>query len=195
MPLECLFIQLEEIDSTHEFVLRHLHYLDKDRLTFVTARTQSKGRGKGDRSWISCPGNIHLSIYYQLKEEHPLLHELSHLLAYSVYEAVSSTEHPLFFKEPNDLFYLGKKCCGVLTSIDLPHLVMSVGCNLASTPSPLFSCLSHISHATFMEQFKQKFLNHFTSFLNKEWSWPLCLSKLEGSGVHDDLNVWKNPLT
>lgn len=165
MPLKQLFVQFEQIDSTHDFAKANLPYFKKETLTTLFALNQTKGHGKELRPWISMKGNIHLTLHYQLSTPHPHLHQLSNLLAYTLYQSIPNHETLLSFKFPNDLYFEEKKCAGVLTDIVDQHLIMSVGCNVEKRPSEAFSNLYFMKRDELLLAFLKNFEKYFELFI------------------------------
>ncbi len=109
----------------------------------VLALRQTQGRGTGDRSWQSPPGNLYLSVLLRPAEPLRTAAEWSLLAAV----ALASTLAPLLpdtralaLKWPNDVLLDGAKLAGILTESTaapagtLDSLVIGFGVNLAVAP-------------------------------------------------------------
>ncbi len=107
--------------------------------TLVAANHQTGGRGRRGRSFASPPGTgLYLSMV--LRRALPMQNAVLVTSAAAVavcraVEAVSGKR--LGIKWVNDLYFYGKKCCGILTeaaadveSGGLEHLVVGIGVNL-----------------------------------------------------------------
>lgn len=85
--------------------------------TVVVAETQTVGRGRFTREWISPPGsNLYLSILFRPKPEQ--LSKLNMAAAVAVTRAISRATGILpAIKWPNDIVMGGKKVAGILIEI------------------------------------------------------------------------------
>jgi BirA family transcriptional regulator, biotin operon repressor / biotin---[acetyl-CoA-carboxylase] ligase len=85
---------------------------------WVTALTQSAGRGRRGRSWVSQPGNLYASLL--LIDPAPAEHaaQLSFVTALAVHDALSACapalRSELALKWPNDVLCGGAKLAGIL---------------------------------------------------------------------------------
>jgi BirA family transcriptional regulator, biotin operon repressor / biotin---[acetyl-CoA-carboxylase] ligase len=116
---------------------------------WVTAVTQTRGRGRHRREWISPPGNLYASL--GILEPAPVdrAPELAFVAALAVRDAVvaeaPSLAFQLKFKWPNDLLLADEKCAGILiegeAQLDYDHkvsrfkVVIGIGVNCVSHPS------------------------------------------------------------
>ncbi|MGH7087376.1 MAG: biotin--[acetyl-CoA-carboxylase] ligase, partial [Stellaceae bacterium] len=115
--------------------------------TLVVADAQEAGRGRHDRSWVSPPGNLYLSLV--LRPESPIreVAQLSFAAALAVAEAAEVVLPPgkpqLSLKWPNDVLLGGRKLAGILLESrarsdgGVAWLVVGIGVNLASAPDVL----------------------------------------------------------
>jgi BirA family transcriptional regulator, biotin operon repressor / biotin---[acetyl-CoA-carboxylase] ligase len=139
-------LALSETTSTNEEALAKAHVRGP---LWVTSLTQTRGRGRHRREWISPPGNLFASL--GIVEPAPIKRapELAFVAALAVRDAVV-TEAPglaaeLTFKWPNDLLLAGQKCAGILIEgeVRLDHsneitgftVVIGIGINCVSHPS------------------------------------------------------------
>ena len=104
----------------------------------LLARTQTGGRGRLGRGWVSPPGNVYLSV---LLRPGPLRWpgHWSLLAAVAVAETLEAVAPgaPIALKWPNDLLLSGGKLAGVLTEAGVgqtPWLVIGIGVNLEVAP-------------------------------------------------------------
>lgn len=110
---------------------------------WITAVSQTAGRGRMDRSWASPAGNLYASLL--LREPSPYEHapELAFVAALALRDAVIA-EAPalapaLAFKWPNDLLLANQKCAGILIEGEAEPgnslcVVIGIGINCASHP-------------------------------------------------------------
>jgi BirA family biotin operon repressor/biotin-[acetyl-CoA-carboxylase] ligase len=106
-----------------------------DEGTLVIAETQSDGRGRFARSWISRAGNLYLSIV--LYPSLAALPFVSSLGAVAVARAVfRTTGAPPRLKWPNDVLVGGRKVAGILveSAVEGPmvkYAVLGIGINVS----------------------------------------------------------------
>jgi len=105
---------------------------------WVTARSQTAGRGRRGRSWTSQAGNLYTSLL--LIDPSPPAHaaELSFVAALAAYDAVSEVvglAGRLAIKWPNDLLCDGSKFAGILIEGQGPSVVIGIGINCAHHPA------------------------------------------------------------
>src|SRR5215470_3244116 len=85
---------------------------------WITAITQTEGRGRHGRSWISPPGNLHASLLLRDPAPFEQAPQLAFVAALALRDAVAleaaSLVPQLAFKWPNDLLLDGRKCAGIL---------------------------------------------------------------------------------
>lgn len=128
-------IQFDRIDSTHGWAKRHLEELPRDKMSCITAKEQSAGFGRRGTPWCAPKGNLYMTlVFHRPMEERPHAGEWTELLALACIETV---DLPLKIKWPNDLFYEGKKCAGILAeTVELDGrlgVILSIGLNV-NTP-------------------------------------------------------------
>lgn len=131
-------IVTQEIESTNT-TARELASKGAVHGTMVIADHQTGGRGRRGRSFASPAGT---GLYLSMIVRSPLPMEqvvlVTSAAAVAVCQAVEQvTGKHLSIKWVNDLFWNGKKCCGILTEAaadmetgGLDHLVVGVGLNL-----------------------------------------------------------------
>jgi len=106
--------------------------------TLVVAESQSCGRGRLDRVWLSPPGQgLYFSIILRPRLEPADLSKITLVAALAVCKAVEEvTRLSPGIKWPNDLLLAGKKFCGILTETGPisggkpPMVVLGIGINV-----------------------------------------------------------------
>ena len=98
----------------------------------VTALTQSAGRGRYRRKWVSHHGNLYASFIFDSPERDPRL-------SYAVAVAIAETLiifgiHPTI-KWPNDILISGKKISGVLIEYAGRFVIVGIGINVHTNPT------------------------------------------------------------
>ena len=112
---------------------------------WIMARRQTAGRGRGDRRWISMPGNLHASLLQQMPNPGGALPQLAMVAGVATFDAIrhatGSEPAGLRLKWPNDVMIGQAKCAGILIqSLSGTHtatVVIGVGIDLAWHPTDL----------------------------------------------------------
>jgi BirA family transcriptional regulator, biotin operon repressor / biotin---[acetyl-CoA-carboxylase] ligase len=110
---------------------------------WITAETQTAGRGRGDRSWFSPPGNLYASLLMREPAPPGRVPELAFVAALAVRDAIGAAAPALApqlaLKWPNDVLLAGGKCAGIL--IEGEHdpsagmsVIIGIGVNCAHYP-------------------------------------------------------------
>ena len=126
-----------EIDSTNDEARRTI-MSGFTGSNLIIANTQSSGRGRRGRKWVSPAGGIYMSLTLPLHESLTQPQALSLVSAISVKQSLESwSQVPIKLKWPNDLLVEGKKLAGILlelqTSEPMDHIVFGVGINYSLT--------------------------------------------------------------
>ena len=110
-------IWLKLTDSTNDEARRRLDVLDN--LSVVAARTQTSGRGQGDHTWTSKPGqNLTFTVVLKFPPCAPLaaseILRITHAVTHALREYLLSKGVVARIKWPNDIYVGDKKICGIL---------------------------------------------------------------------------------
>lgn len=136
----------DDIDSTNEEAKRCAACQGDDYMpgpTWFIARSQSAGRGRRGRQWVSEAGNLYASLLIRpagSAGEAALLSFAAALAVAEAIEDVTGVTHKLKCKWPNDVLYEGKKISGILLESasnaqgELDWLVIGIGVNVAHFP-------------------------------------------------------------
>lgn len=130
---EWLWQDLEETTSTNDAV--KIWNAELNQPCLVTAKRQSKARGRRGRSWISEEGNLFMSFAYQAQ-----LHQLGHLVILSGLAVWQTVKHfcpeaDIKVKWPNDVLAEGGKISGILFERgENDYWIMGIGINVVSHP-------------------------------------------------------------
>jgi BirA family transcriptional regulator, biotin operon repressor / biotin---[acetyl-CoA-carboxylase] ligase len=130
-------VYLQETTSTNDEAMRLIPN-EKSEGTVVFALSQTKGRGRLGRRWISPPGNIYLSIIlkpYVNKPRVPIITLMSAVACARTLKGL--TRLPVSVKWPNDIMVYGKKIGGILCEMAKDTIVVGIGINLNSSLSLL----------------------------------------------------------
>lgn len=125
----------EEIDSTNAEALRRLKS-GGSGISLVVARSQTAGRGRRGRQWLSpLDAGIYLSLSQTFSQQTSGLQAMSLVTALSVVEALCAVGAAnLQLKWPNDILVDNHKLSGILLEMhsagDMLGLVFGIGINL-----------------------------------------------------------------
>lgn len=107
--------------------------------TTVTARSQTGGRGRSGRVWVSPAGNLHATILLRPDGDARRAPELGFVVALAAAEAVDRLAGPgTALKWPNDLLRDGAKLAGILLErLDDGAVLAGIGINVAHRPEAM----------------------------------------------------------
>ncbi|MHB1315882.1 MAG: biotin--[acetyl-CoA-carboxylase] ligase [Christensenellales bacterium] len=104
--------------------------------TLVIADTQTGGKGRLGRSWVSVPGKgVWMSIVLRPRMHPSQMHKITIIGALAAVQTITVlTGLPVKIKWPNDIMINGKKVCGILCEMsadmdEVDYLVMGIGLN------------------------------------------------------------------
>lgn len=101
----------------------------------ITARSQTKGRGKYGRNWESLDGNLFLTMILKpptLMEATGWMLATGEIVAQTLKELIP--EVMCSIKLPNDVMIEGQKVAGVLVETSDPWVLVGIGINVACCP-------------------------------------------------------------
>ena len=131
----------DELDSTNDELLRHIH--DYDNLSVIAAVNQTAGRGQRGNRWLSAPGD-NLTFSLLVKPEGFPVREFmafTFLATLVIRDFLQEEGVPAIIKWPNDIYVGTKKICGMLIENTLEEdriaaSVIGIGLNLNQTAFP-----------------------------------------------------------
>ena len=135
-------LRFEEVDSTNEEAKRQAQAGATEGLV-IWADSQTSGRGRRGRVWVSPKGNLYFSTLLRPRGSAGSVAQLGFAAALAIGEAALSmlpTNAPLSYKWPNDVLVGGKKLAGILLESQagfdgrVEWLVVGIGVNLTSFP-------------------------------------------------------------
>jgi BirA family biotin operon repressor/biotin-[acetyl-CoA-carboxylase] ligase len=111
--------------------------------TLIWARTQTAGRGRQGRNWVSPAGNLYASLILRPAVPVAIAAQLGFVAAIAVADSCLSfaPEAAISLKWPNDVLLNGRKLAGLLLESQsrgdgmLDWLVLGIGINLATYPT------------------------------------------------------------
>tara|TARA_B110000014_G_C19959855_1_gene496730 strand:+ start:219 stop:770 length:552 start_codon:yes stop_codon:yes gene_type:complete len=113
----------------------------------VHSISQTNGRGRYGRKWISLKGNFFLTIFFQLNEKYPSLEKMTNINVNIILNILKKLckNKQIKFKKPNDIYINKKKVCGILQETisvrNRNYLIVGIGINLINNPK-LYKYLS-----------------------------------------------------
>lgn len=143
LPAGYIHVGFDEIDSTNEEAKRRAAAGERGPL-WISAGTQTAGRGRRGREWVSPVGNLMATLLLSPGASPQLSASLSFVAALAVHDAVSRWVAPeaVRVKWPNDVLIEGRKTSGILLesastsdAAKLPWLAIGIGINLVSVPA------------------------------------------------------------
>jgi BirA family biotin operon repressor/biotin-[acetyl-CoA-carboxylase] ligase len=127
-------LQLETVDSTNTEALRHARMGAEEGLCIV-AKTQTAGRGRFDRIWVSEPdAGLYMSLILRPVGDPSLFPILTLMCGVAVHETLRAFGVDGDIKWVNDILVDEKKICGILAETADSEaglaVVMGIGVNL-----------------------------------------------------------------
>ena len=130
-------IAYDTIGSTNEEALRLARAGERAPL-WIAAKTQTAGRGRRGRTWVSEPGNLYASLLLSAPSPPDRFPELSFVAAVALHDAVTARIPGLagrvLLKWPNDLLIDRNKFAGILVEGEGATVVIGIGVNCAHHP-------------------------------------------------------------
>jgi BirA family biotin operon repressor/biotin-[acetyl-CoA-carboxylase] ligase len=110
-------INYETLGSTNAEALALARAGERGPL-WITAQSQSAGRGRRGNTWVSPPGNLYATLLLTEPSPPPQAPQISFVAALALHDAVSlvtpALAHSLSLKWPNDLLLGARKVAGIL---------------------------------------------------------------------------------
>ncbi len=127
-------VDVPEIDSTNVYVMKHAHTLPD--FTFFSAQTQTAGKGRVGRTWVS-PNCDNLYATFLLKSWPYPAHYATWLASLAIQGTIREVAPEIhsWIKWPNDIMIGDQKLAGILAESQLssqhaPILALGMGINL-----------------------------------------------------------------
>ncbi len=140
-------LSFEVLPSTNTYACQNFDTLADGQI--VLAKTQTAGRGRKERVWLSQDGGLYFSLVVKPQNfKIDFLGSLTQTMALSVCKTLQSLGAKAVLKWPNDILCEGKKICGILSQAvfkegKLSGVVIGVGVNIAQSkidsPKPAVS--------------------------------------------------------
>ena len=135
----------DTLDSTNAQARREAAAGDSGPL-WIVAQSQSAGRGRRDRHWVSKSGNLFATLLITVPVPAPIAAQISFVTALAIHDACAAvlpTKSQLTLKWPNDVLLEQKKLAGILietlASEKRHSLTLAIGCgvNLQHAPQDI----------------------------------------------------------
>jgi len=124
--------------STNDLALIYAKEYPEKNTVFL-AETQTAGRGRFDRPWVSPKNNIYCSLTWRFKKKMSEISGLSVKIGEALQLALKNygVKENIHIKLPNDLFFENKKLAGILIetfTLDATHCIAVIGFGLNVEP-------------------------------------------------------------
>jgi BirA family biotin operon repressor/biotin-[acetyl-CoA-carboxylase] ligase len=138
-------IALQATDSTNAEALRRARGGEAGPL-WITAETQTSGRGRGGNAWVSELGNLYASLLLCEPSPQRFAPQLAFVAGLAAHDAIAACAPnlgPLLqLKWPNDLLCNGRKLVGLLIEAEnAPAFAVAIGIGV--------NCMSHPADAAY----------------------------------------------
>ncbi len=141
-------LSFEVLPSTNTYAYEHFDTLKDGQI--VLAKTQTAGRGRKERVWLSGDGGLYFSLVVKPQNfKIDFLGSLTQAMALSVCKTLQELgAKKAVLKWPNDILCESKKICGILSQAvfkdsKLSGVIIGVGVNIAqseiNSPKPAVS--------------------------------------------------------
>ena len=140
---------------------------------------QESGRGRMDRKWVGCEGNLFCSILLKPKKKSARMTDFSFIFAVSLCKTMKdvlnfdkNNQISIKNKWPNDILLNDKKVAGILIEsasfgTENPYIIAGIGVNLANNPQKTdFPATNLQEFGLEIDKFDflYEFLDNFTKF-------------------------------
>lgn len=172
-------IHFEQIDSTNTWAKMHPDQWAPFGVTLITASSQTAGRGRFKRQWVSPPYvNIYATFCFWLEPQRIDLGHIPQLLALTTTQMLEKYGFSPAIKWPNDLLIQGKKVAGILCETIVEQekrgIVCGIGLNvnmpleiLNQIDRPATSLLVEKGKAFEVVEILDRLQHHFLEALGK----------------------------
>ena len=169
------FHLFEEVSSTQD-ILRSLIVSGSPEGTIVISETQTQGRGRLDREWVSPEGGLWFSTALIPPFGPEIAPQITLLAAFSIVQAVSDiADIAASIKWPNDIFINGKKVAGIIGEMSshqvaIKYITLGIGINVNILLENLPPCATSLSYETQREIPLEELLSSFLNHLDDSYS-------------------------
>ena len=164
-------LYFDELASTQEYLIEAIKTQRLQTPVAVVAKSQPKGIGSRNNSWISHKGDLTFSFAID-KEDLPSdlpLNSTSIYFGFLMKEILSQFNKNIFLKWPNDIYINDKKMGGIVTYFTKNKFIVGIGINLVKR-SDNFGFLK-------LENAQRLILEPYFLLLKKPPSWQEIFNK------------------
>lgn len=137
LPTPFRLLAQDEVGSTNDEARRLSEKGAAGDLLVVSARSQTAGRGRRGRTWVSPPGNLHCSVLIAITERLGTAAQLGFVAAIALVDALAQVMPDVGFacKWPNDVLAGHKKVAGMLLEPGAEGwLILGLGVDVVTAP-------------------------------------------------------------
>ena len=120
-------IRLKSVNSTQDYLKNILESQHSEQDFLIIAQEQTSGQGRYGNSWEHVPGSVACSFNLSLNPITTLTSIEMGILITEYFQKFH--DYQLQLKWPNDIFYRGKKCGGILIHLENNQCIIGVGIN------------------------------------------------------------------
>jgi BirA family biotin operon repressor/biotin-[acetyl-CoA-carboxylase] ligase len=148
VPAPFSLIWLDSVGSRNDEARRLAREGAAADLLVVAAATQTAGRGRRGRQWVSPPGNLHCSTLIRLDGPLAEAAQIGFVAAVALCEALGELAPAEFrCKWPNDVLCDGKKIAGMLLEPEDGWLVLGLGVDVVEAPAEVLYPATSLAEA------------------------------------------------
>ena len=157
-------------DSVNSTQLIAKKLIDEQKITHahvIMAKTQTNGRGRYERSWISPNGGLYMTIVL-VPQDDRLWSQLSYVAGISLCEAIIKLDYKCMptLKWINDVLINSKKIAGILLEVyNQRYILMGIGVNISKNEEIIslgYEVLNNWSDKFTIDNIVQEFFKLFT---------------------------------
>ncbi|MFX1511486.1 MAG: biotin--[acetyl-CoA-carboxylase] ligase [Promethearchaeota archaeon] len=143
-------IHYSEVNSTNDIAME-LAEQGTDEGTVIVADTQTKGRGRAGRTWVSPVGGLWFTIILRPEIQPVYAHQITFVASVAVATAIENYRSlQVRIKWPNDILLEEKKVGGILLEVitsgrNVEYLLVGIGLNLTVDPHHFPPVVSNIA--------------------------------------------------
>ncbi len=195
--VESDIVWMDSVDSTNEEIKRHASKFNQT--TWVIAKSQTKGKGRNGKSWISKEENFSGSVIF-----FPTLNRACYQLfgfffgvaLHNTIKKILKDDIDIRLKWPNDLIIDNRKVAGILLettqvgSDTRIGLIAGIGVNLNSSPK-LEKKSKYVYDTGCLSNFTQSTIDQFSFFKDFNNELISLESYIEESNLNSVLKFWQ----
>ena len=127
----------KKVNSTNDLAIKKIKAGFEKGI--IIADFQKKGRGQYGKKWLSCKGNLFMTIFFEIKKSIELKKITTLNCKIIKSTLIQYLKKSIAIKYPNDLLVRKKKICGILQETafnkKIKFIVIGIGINLIKNPT------------------------------------------------------------